>query len=180
MSRAMILVLVALLIACGEGFTAPDRSGSMSFTYHGALVDSPSGAFSVQGGRNSWPAGAGGEVFGSGTRIIGSLGQGAPEFSVTLIGPMAVGSLPTCEYSNTPPTPCVGGGYYSQIHQFYYGFGPSGQPPYPEMHVTITDLTASRVRGTFEGIALGICSQCRPALDDTVTISGGVFDVPYR
>jgi hypothetical protein len=152
----------------------------MSFTYHGALPASPSGAFSVQGGRNSYPSGAGGEKTSEGTRIVGSLGQGAQEFSVAVRGTMAVGTLPTCENSSAPPTPCVYFGYFAASRQSTYIFGTGGLAADAEMRVTITDLTASRVRGTFEGFALGTCGECNSTALDTATISGGVFDVPYR
>jgi hypothetical protein len=180
MSRYIVVVVAALLTACGEDFTAPDRSGSMSFTYHGALADSPSGAFSVQGGRNSYPSGAGGYKTTGGISIVGSLGQGAPEFGVSVLGTMAVGPLPTCENSPAPPTPCVFFGYFDASRQSTYVFGSPGQPPDAQMRVTITDLTASRVRGTFEGVAVGYCVECGPYVEDTMTISSGAFDVPYR
>ena len=180
MSRAMVPGVAALLIACGEDVTAPDRSGSMSFTYHGALAASPSGAFSVQGGRNSYPSGAGGEKSPEGVRIVGSLGQGAQEFSISVLGTMVVGTLPTCENVSAPPTPCVYFGYFSASRQSTYIFGSGGLAADGQMRVTIMDLTATRVRGTFEGTALGTCGECNSTAVDTATISGGEFDVPYR
>jgi len=181
MSRSMKLTVAVLLIGCGEHPTLPDRSGSMSFTYHGALARSPSGTFSVQGGRNSWPMGAGGERLMDGMRIAGSRSQGsASEFSLFLAGTMAVGSLPMCDGPTPTATPCVSGGFFSPTTVTTYGFGWAQSGPQAEMRVTITEFTASRIRGTFEGAAWGYCAECGMLVADTATISAGVFDVPYR
>jgi len=180
MSRAMVPAVAVLLTACVEDATAPDRSGSMSFTYHGALGASPSGSFSVQGGRNSYPSGAGGQNLGGGIMIVGSRDRGTQQLSVTVLGAMALGALPMCDNGPTPSNPCVDGGYFASSQHSGYSFGWGPPLPVPEMRVTITDLTASRVRGTFEGVAVGYCGECGSYVVDTATISGGVFDVPYR
>jgi hypothetical protein len=190
MSRAIVLALATLLIACGDS-TGPNRSGSMSFTYHGSMTGSPSGVFSVAGGRkpypDGYPTGAGGNTYGDGStaqiRIVGSRTEGPQEFALILIGVTGAGPVPMCDTSQPQYTNCVWHGSFFPDPGSFYIFGWSlRDPPYPEMRVTITELTGSRIRGTFEGLAVGDCAGCNAQYlnADTLTISGGTFDVPYR
>ena len=87
-----------------------------------------------------------------------------------------------CDPAAAAPTHCVYGGYWQNGMMSLYRFGSfAGEPPWPEMRVTITVITDRRVRGTFEGFATGTCSTCAsPSAVDTVYFSNGKFDVPYR
>ena len=190
MSRVLLLPVAVLLIACGDA-TGPNRSGSMSFTYHGSMTGSPSGVFSVAGGRKpypvDYPTGAGGNTYGEGSaaqiRIVGSRTEGPQVFEMVLIGVTAVGPVPMCDFSQPQYTNCVSSGYFFPDPASRHFFGWTvREPPYSEMRVTITDLTGSRIRGTFEGLAVGECAACSTQYlnTDTLTITGGAFDVPYR
>jgi hypothetical protein len=180
MSRALLVPVAVLLIACGDS-TGPNRSGSMSFAFHASMSGSTSGVFSVEGGRkpypDDYPTGAGGNSFGDATisliRIAASRTEGSQEFEMVLSGVTGIGLLPMCYSAQANSTPCVFSGYFFPNPASRYYFGTNlREPPYHEMRVTITELTSLRIRGTFEGIAVGDA--------DTLTISGGAFDVPYR
>ena len=183
-----LLLAAVLLSACSDA-TAPAPSGSMSFTYHGSAPGSSSGSFSVEGtGKPLWN-----DVAVTGTmarrfhgedfewfEVIGSSAAQSQYFSITIYGVPGVGILPSCEVATTE---CVhNGDFWSSFQsRYHHGWGQSIPPPYPEVTVTITGITESRVRGTFQGIVIGHCDTCPdPLVPDTITISGGQFDVPFR
>lgn len=182
------LLPAVLLSACSDA-TGPAPSGSMSFTYHGSAPGSPSGSFSVEGtGKPLWNDVA---VSGAMARrltaedaqfleVFGASAVHSQYFSIFIYGMPGVGMLPSCEVAATD---CVQNGHFwsSFNSRYSHGWGLHRQPPYPEVTVTITEITESRVRGTFEGIVIGNCHTCPdPLAPDTLAISAGLFDVPFR
>ena len=184
----VLLPAASLLTACSDS-TGPEPSGSMSFTYQGSMPGSASGSFSVEGPRRPFVyaaqvtgavAGRTGEGNSRSIEVAGSDASLSQDFSIRIFGEPSVGVLPTCEGSATD---CVDGGHFwpdpASIH--YFGSNQSSDPPYPQVTVTITEMSDLRVRGTFEGIVIGTCGTCADQLaPDTITISAGQFDVPFR
>ena len=175
--------LLVVLAACGGGdSTGPAPSGSMRFTYRGEVSGSAAGSFAVDGPRQQFVGGAAGagatrlRAQGVGTYITvyGSrVDLAYAELEVTLYSATAPGTFPVCGPSDPEPRHCLLSGSFSpdptSVHFFRSGT------------VTITELTPSRVRGTFEGVTVGYCSGCaNPADEDTIAITGGAFDVPFR
>lgn len=187
-SPLCFLLLPAVLLSGCSGATGPEPSGSMSFTYHGSAPGSSGGSFSVEGPRSPFLADI--KVTGAVAHrytiedaprfeVIGASAEQSQLFSITIYGVPGVGMLPQCE---TATTDCVHSGrFWSTYNSRYFHGSVGAQPPYPEVAVTITEITESRVRGTFEGMVIGHCYTCPdPLLSDTVTISSGQFDVPFR
>jgi hypothetical protein len=186
------LAVVLLVVACSNT-NEPDHTGSMSFDYHGSLPDAPHGTFDVVGSRKfaatDYPTGAGGFTnTDGGTTIIdvaASQHEGPQLFDMLFAGPPVVGALPMCVTLTPPTTMCVESGYWQtgpiggSLHNF--GSQSSFSTPRPVMNVTIISLTDRRIAGTFEGTAVGTCATCASSTAaDTVTITNGHFDVPYR
>ncbi len=187
-SSLCFLLLPAVMMAGCSDATGPAPSGSVSFTYHGSAPGSVSGSFSVEGsGKPSiFDAAVTGAMARRSTgedspylEISGSSAAPSQYFSITIFGAPGVGMLPSCEVATTD---CVYNGYFrSASNSYWHGSGLYTQPPYPEVTVTITGITESRVRGTFEGMVIGSCGTCTdPLAPDTLTISAGQFDVPFR
>lgn len=188
-SPLCFLLLPAVLLSACSDATGPVPSGSMSFTYQGSAPGSPSGSFSVEG--SGKPSIFDAAVTGAMARrstgedsqfldVSGSSAAQSQYFSITIYGAPGVGMLPSCEVATTD---CVEGGYFRSgtNSSHWHGPGQYTQPPYPEVTVTITEITESRVRGTFKGMVIGYCNTCPdPLAPDTLTISAGQFDVPFR
>ena len=186
------LAAAALVVACSSS-TEPGHNGSMSFDYHGSLPDAPHGTFNVVGSRkpgaDNYPTGAGGFIttdFGQTTfDVTGSQHEGPQVLDIVFGGPPAIGAAPMCVGPGFSTTMCVSGGYWQTgpLGGSHHNFGSevSIDTSAPVMSVMITALTNERMTGTFEGIAVGICTTCAQSnAVDTVTFTNGRFDVPYR
>jgi hypothetical protein len=172
---AIVLAASLPLLGCKDA-TSPAPPGSMSFNYAGSVH----GSFAVTGSLNpdDYNRVHTGAIAQRGTigerqqiTVYASIPQPLQELSFTLIGVTGIGPVHTCQQATTN---CVYQGYFyddaTSIH--YFGWGVYSDPPYPEMNVTVTELTGSRIKGTFEGVVVGIGP-------DTLRINSGTFDVPF-
>ena len=179
MYRSNVLAVLAAvavpLLGCTDA-TSPAPPGSMSFNYTGSLH----GTFAVTGSLNpddynSIGTGAIAQRGDAATQkrieVRGANAGTSQELSFTMIDVTGTGPLQTCQAATTH---CVYNGYFwpDVIGVHYFGWGIGYDPPYPELNVTVTELTGSRIKGTFEGVVVG-------SGPDTLRISAGTFDVPF-
>ena len=175
------LCLTVPIFGCGDA-TRPAPAGSMRFDYAGNLSGSYHGTLDVTGSldpdSDNWYTGA---IAQRGNGRIGVTGRDAAtkrEFEFSLVGVTGPGSYTTCQERTTG---CVYQGHFwpstSDIH--YFGWGLLSPTPYPELSVTVTELTNSRIRGTFTGVVVGSCTPCNVNAVETITITAGTFDTPF-
>ena len=184
MRHSLTLTCFAVVIAslgCSDS-NSPAPPGSMGFQYSGTTPAPNHGTFDVHGSLNpdaqTWQTGAIAQRGSGRIEIQGMNASPQQEFSFTLVGVTTTGPLTTCQERTTN---CVYQGHFwpdiYSVH--YFGWGLYDDPPYPEVSVNVTELTGSRIRGTFAGQVVGICRVCSSAVPDTLTITGGTFDVPF-
>jgi hypothetical protein len=172
---AILLAASLPLLGCKDA-TSPAPPGSMSFDYAGSVH----GTFAVTGSLNpddynKVGTGAIAQRNDAGPtqriEVVGTNAGTHQEFGLTLIGVTGTGALHTCQLETTH---CVYQGHFwpADYGVHYFGWGISWDPPYPEVNVTVTELTGSRIKGTFEGVVVGVVA-------DTLRISSGTFDVPF-
>jgi hypothetical protein len=175
------LAVASALLGCTDA-NSPAPPGSLRFDYVGSLPASSHGAFDVRGSLNpdskNWQTGAIAQRGNDRIEVHGMSASPQQEFAFTLVGVTTTGPLTTCQERTTN---CVYQGYFwpdiYSVH--YFGWGLYDQPPYPELSVNVTELTGSRIKGTFAGQVIGYCHACNASVEDTVTITGGTFDVPF-
>lgn len=188
------LLLSLLLLGCGGGSTDVepfDPSGSLSFTYRGAI----NGSFSAAGELELAAAATYQPVTGAGAyrqqdhlAVVASrlLGGGRLEGFTLLLGDVRrSGSLAI------DPTVCMGASMsLCRIGFFLPDFDPAESNGAPDLEtlatssfvlltgeVTITTITANRMKGTFRGLAV---RGGELSARDAITISSGAFDLPLR
>jgi hypothetical protein len=196
-SRAKLLLCITLVVGCGDSTAPSTPDASMRFTFRGSTPGSVSGTFSVTGRRElyaegGFPTGAIGNVtsepsIGEAIRIVGSRSDPRAQLEFFLVGVTAPGVLQMCPIptgSGPPPSNCVLRGYYTPVIPTYpYFLTEYGTDRSAGFSVTVSALTPTRIRGTFEGITIGRCYSCAAEyanVPDTMRISAGSFDVPYR
>ncbi len=191
------LLLLPLLASCDRNPTETeevfDPSGSLSFTYGGAV----SGTYQATGEIHLDANGLGLVQFGTGASALqrgGALamvafrGASAPrgDFVALVLGEVAQpGTFPlnvlACEQQNIPQ--CRFGFFAPDVDPAEFeGVGDPtqlGERTYVLVtgSVTITHLTSMRVRGTFQASGL---RDNQPGPENLITISSGVFDLPVR
>ena len=194
MNRALLLVFAVIVAGCGDS-NGPEPYAAMQFTFRGSTPGSASGTLDVKGRREPYatnsPTGAIGTVTGAPSTgemitIVGSRADGV-ELEFQLIRVSGPGLMPMCpDFSADPiaPSNCITNGHFfheSPSYPYYLkDFGTDHQAAFK---VTVSELTRTRIRGTFEGITIGRCYGCAAQyinVPDTMRISAGSFDVPYR
>jgi hypothetical protein len=177
----LFLALLLPLAACGnDDPTGPSKVGSLSFTYSGDI----SGTFAVSGEanpddgdfpRNEFAAAQveNGEVF-----IFGVRPTQQPKFDYFGIALEGVTGPRTIQVCPLPAENCPAvfflrgfngnGDTFDQAYVFVSG------------SVTISHMSAERVRGSFQGTAIFISGAGQPDFSRTITVTNGQFDVPVR
>jgi hypothetical protein len=175
------LCLTVPVFGCGDA-NGPTPPGSMRFDYSSSLSGPYHGTFDVTGSldpdSDNWYTGA---IAQRGNNQIGITGTDAPtkrEFEFTLVGVTAPGTYTTCQERTTG---CVFQGHFwpSVNDNHSFGWGLLSPLPYPEVTVTVTELTNSRIRGSFTGVVVGNCTPCNTTAVNTITITAGTFDTPF-
>lgn len=194
--RVLLLPFAVAVIACGDS-NGPEPYAAMQFTFRGSVPGSPSGTFDVKGRRDPYatndPTGAIGNVIGDRStgeiiRIVGSRNGDRAELEFDMTRVAGAGAVTMCPPgSGTPTTPqvnCIFNGHFFPTSPTYpYYLLDYGTNPAAAFTVNIAEITQTRIRGTFEGITIGRCYGCGSAyanVPDTMRISGGSFDLPYR
>jgi hypothetical protein len=179
----LLLALVLPLAACGDDDNpiAPDKTGSLSFTYSGDM----SGTFSVSGEANfdnaDYPqnAFAAAQTEGGAVSIAGIRPTQPPKFDfagIELEGVTGPRTIQVCAQPTGGACPLV---------FFLLGFNGNGDTfdqgyVFTSGSVIISEINAERVRGSFQGTALFISGTGQPDFTRTITVTNGQFDVPVR
>lgn len=178
LARRGVAVAALTLVGCsGDKATGPATPGTAHFTYAGAL----SGSFDVTGalpnnsvraeGAAAWhhlasnPAST--ILFHTLQAMRAAPGGGFDDLSIYLYDIRVPGSFAHCPEQSDPPS-----GGCILAAGFYDVGGGLGAHFSTDVTVTVTELTASRLRATFAGTF-----SSGPT---TITISGGVLDLPVR
>lgn len=194
MRRTAFLLLAALsLTSCGDGSTEPeafDPSGSLSFSYGGTISGrfSVAGELVIPGGAVSPVTGAGAFLQQENLALVATHADGpvqADVFSIMLGDARGTGSYPV------DPSSCTSGSLTKcRVGIFLPDMESSELSVTPDLEtlrsrsfvmitgdITITSYSATRVRGTFRGLAV---RGTQLSLLNTITISNGMFDLPIR
>jgi hypothetical protein len=185
--RKLLPLLFVLLLppaACGgndNDVVGPEKLGSLSFSYSGDI----SGTYSVSGepkfDNDRYPQNPfGAAILGNNgfLRITAMRPTQRPTvdgFMFRMGGITGPTTIPVCPQLIGPSCPDVvfsvksnrPGELYNDPYQFTSG------------SVTISEITAERVRGNFQGTAV-FRSLTDQATTRTITITNGQFDVPIR
>jgi hypothetical protein len=171
-SRFLVIAAVAAGIGCSESKTAPaNLSGQMSFTYAGAL----SGNFNADGRMPLTPTEqrtmpwAAGQLDNQAVFVDAAMPRSATTYDIVFLGiTRTTAGSESIDGSTAGISLLLG----AQVN------GP-GQPMQTCFldtgTITITEITATRVRGTFSGS--GDCADPTPATTP-FTVTNGVFDAP--
>ena len=181
--RKISLLLLALLLplaACGDDDDpiGPSTTGSLSFTYSGDI----GGSFSVSGEPRLDSRGLPQNEFAVATREAGEVfiagfrpGQ---ESTFDLFGIQLEGvtSPRTIQLCPVPTTGCPSAGLFLELSSTGTSFGRayvliSGS-------ITVSEINADRVRGSFQGTGILVDPVTGPDLTRTINISNGQFNVP--
>ena len=173
--RVAALAAAIPLLSCSDS-TSPAAPASVRFNYHAAAAGF-NGTFAADGSLdlNSDQFETGAIAIRAGANapdieLIATNSDKLQEFGFDLVSVSGPGLFHTCEITQTQ---CVAFGQFWVDFDdvYYFGMGAAEQPPDPEVTITVTEMTSNRLKGTFQGIALGVGG-------DTLTITGGTFDVP--
>ena len=183
--RKLLPVLLTVLLplaACGDDDpVGPDRSGSLSFTYSGDT----SGTYTTKGEVPKIGTVAQNDVA---MAMVGTLHNSLTIDAIRFTErPKAdVLSIVTRNVTGPKTIPVCGVSNIDCAHaSFTMGFNrdiPSNDRLYVFVSgdVTISEFSATRVRGTFQGRAVLIDRTGNRDPNRAITISNGQFDVPIR
>jgi hypothetical protein len=178
----LLLVLLLPLTACGKDDpVGPDPKGTLSFTYSGDI----SGTFSASGepkpdaGDFPQTEFAAAQAENGNVLIIGLRPTQQPKFDyfgIALEGVTSPKTVQVCAQPTGGACPAVfylrgfngNGDTFDQAYVFTSG------------SVTISEINAERVRGSFQGTAIFISGSGQPSFGRTITVTNGQFDVPVR
>ena len=179
--RLLPLTLIAFLAACPGDSTSPGATASLSFNYSGSAVGT--GTFSATG---SMPASASSlnnqDAAGSAQNptyqsydVVAAHARGADKYDIAAIqtGRLTVGSTDITDTCNPQTTNCAevafiqNGGFVSQTVDHVCALV-SGT-------VTVSEVTATRLKGSFAG--LGGCVDGAGQNPTSITVTSGTFDV---
>ena len=170
----------AFLIGCSDS-TSPRPSGTLRFTYSGAA----NGTFVATGPRNvddPPKAGAGGRRTGNTVEISAQQSTGtAPAdltaLELTIYNVAGPAQVTPCTPELPAGTTCIPFAYFSSKETgIVYIATLSGNPG--TLTVAITNVSATRIAGTFEGFAPYCAQSCPPGTG--ILITGGAFDIPLQ
>jgi hypothetical protein len=192
--RSTVLFLIAALLSagCGDSVTEPEPfnpSGTLSFTYSGAI----NGSFAATGELVMPQGDVPAAVTGAGAwrqqeqlAFAASRTDGAhvDAFSlilgdVTQTGTIAI-NVAACV---STPAQCRVGFFLPQVAVSELSSAPDIEALRARAFtmiagdVTVTSISAMRVRGTFRGLAV---RGTEVSLQHTITITNGTFDLPLR
>jgi hypothetical protein len=175
--------MLALLAACPGDSTGPsENSGAFTFNFAGSAVGT--GSFSVSGVMpasaaqlNNADAAAGAQNSSQASfDVLGVNALGGNQYDVAVLqtGRLTVGSTDIDVQNCNPQTePCAEFAYFTNGNFTAHTFDQacvlaSGT-------VTVTEVTTTRVHGTFAGS--GVCSDQNQTIT-TITTTSGTFNVP--
>jgi hypothetical protein len=170
----------ALLIACSDS-TSPRPSGTLRFTYSGAAT----GTFVATGPRSvddPPKTGAGGRRTGntveiSAQQMTGTASADFTSLELTIYNVAGSAQATPCTAEMPAGTTCIPfAHFYSMETGIVYIAGLTGNPG--TLTVAITNVSATRIAGTFEGFAPYCPQSCPPGTG--IVITGGMFDIPLQ
>lgn len=187
--RKLLSLLVALtlpLAGCGDDGNpaGPGAEGSLSFTYSGDI----SGTFAVSGGkgregerypRNEFAA-ASRSRSGGFVRIDGVRPTQHPKLDfvgMSLLGVTGPKTITVCAIAAVAPD-CADVQFTLGENVTSSGLDPDHVYVFTSGSVTVSEITAERVRGTFQGTGASIEPMGQVNFARTIAVTNGQFDVP--